>query len=67
MLAHLREQFPQLLVLVDPQHVVAGEDGGAGDAEDVVDVDDEVRDVTERVETEQHLFSRGRWSVKVLD
>ena len=47
MLAHLREQFPQLFVLVDLKHVVAGEDGGAGDAEDVVDVDDQVRDVTE--------------------
>ena len=62
MSSHLREQFPQLLVLVDPHHVVAGEDGGAGHAEDVVDVDDEVGDVTERIETEEYLLSRGRRS-----
>ena len=60
--SHLRKQLPQLLILVHPQHVVAGEDGGAGDAEDVVDVDDEVGDVTERGETENNLLTRGRRS-----
>ena len=63
-LSHLSEQLPQLLVLVHPQHVVAGEDGGAGDAEDVVNVDDEVGDVTERAETENNLLTRCRGSNK---
>ena len=62
--SHLSEQLPQLLVLVHPQHVVAGEDGGAGHAEDVVDVDDEVGDVAERTETENNLLTRGRGSNK---
>ena len=60
--SHLSEQLPQLLVLVHPQHVVAGEDGGAGHAEDVVDVDDEVGDVTERGEAEDNLLPRCRRS-----
>ena len=59
MLSHLRKQFPQLLVLVDPQHVVAGEDGGAGDAENVVDVDDQIGDVTEGSQAEDYLLARG--------
>ena len=62
--SHLSEQLPELLVLVHPQDVVAGEDGGAGDAEDVVDVDDEVGYVTERAETENNLLTRGRGSNK---
>ena len=57
--SHLSEQLPQLLVLVDPQHVVAGEDGGAGDAENVVDVDDQIGDVTEGSQTEDYLLARG--------
>ena len=59
MLSHLRKQFPQLLVLVDAQHVVPGEDGGAGDAENVVDVDDQIGDVTEGSQTEDYLLARG--------
>ena len=61
-LSHLGEQFPQLLVLVDLKHVVAGEDRGAGHAEDVVDVDNQVRDVAEGGQTENNLLSRGRRS-----
>ena len=57
---HLGEQLPQLLVLVDPEHVVAGEDGGAGHGEDVVDVEHQVGDVAQGEQAEDHLLARGR-------
>ena len=59
-LSHLGEQFPQLLVLVDLKHVVAGEDGGAGHGEDVVDVEHQVGDVAQGEQAEDHLLAGGR-------
>ena len=58
---HLGEQLPQLLVLVGAQHVVAGEDAGAGHAEDVVHVQHEVGEVGQREQRQHHLLpGRGR-------
>ena len=59
-LLYLCEQLPQLLVLVHPEHVVAGEDGGAGHGEDVVHVQHQVGDVAEREKAEDHLLAGGR-------
>ena len=58
---HLGEELPQLLVLVGAQHVVSGEDGGAGHAEDVVHVQHEVGEVGQREQRHHHLLpGRGR-------
>ena len=57
---YLSEQLPQLLVLVDPEHVVAREDGGAGHGEDVVDVEHQVGDVAQGEQAEDHLLAGGR-------
>ena len=58
--SHLSEQLPQLLVLVDFEDVVSGEDRGASHREDVVHVQHQVGDVTEGEEAEHHLLTGGR-------
>ena len=56
-LFYLQEDLPQLLIFMNS--FIAGEDGGAGHADDVVDVDDLGGDVTEGSKTHQDLFPWG--------
>ena len=58
-ISYLVEQLPKLFILVDSEDVIAGEDAGASDTEDVVNVQHQVGDVTQGEQTKNNLFS---WS-----
>ena len=57
---YLQEDLPELLVFI--YSFVTWKDGGAGHADDVVDVDDLGGDVTEGGETDQDFFPCGWWA-----
>ena len=59
LISYLVEQLPKLFILVDSEDVIAGEDTGASDTEDVVNVQHQVGDVTQGEQTKNNLFS---WS-----